>query len=76
MRWLGRGPKRGVDVYGDRVAGASVGTINRYLGDFEEESWPAALVGDFKIKCLRFHTEVTESMASVGEEKQNSVTGL
>lgn len=46
------------------------------LGILRRSHGPAALVGDFKIKCLRFHTEVTESMASVGEEKQNSVTGL
>lgn len=64
-----------MDFCGDRVAGASVGTINRYFGNFEEESRTAALVGDFKVKSLRFPIEVTESIASMEEEKKSG-TGL
>lgn len=48
------------------------GTINRYFGDFEEESRPAALVGDFKMKCLRFHSEETKSILNEEKQKQNS----
>jgi hypothetical protein len=51
----------------------SVGTISRYLWDFEEGAWPAAVVGDFKLERLQLYTETqSEPKVAVDFKKKGN----